>query len=176
MKLDLSLIDKEPLVFDERLTLSTDRLDEDQVVGDLVVHVVGTAREVGGRYLLSGSISASGALACTRCLEPVPWTLDDDFSVEYRIAADAPGEGEFPIADDELDVSFLTGTELDLGDLAAEQVTLGMPMRVVCDEACAGLCPKCGANRNREGACTCEAEVDPRWQALRGLAGHGSSN
>jgi uncharacterized protein len=172
VKLDLSLIDKEPLAFDERLTLPADRLDQDQVVGELVVHVVGTARDVGGRYLLSGTISAAGALACTRCLEPVPWTLEDDFSVEYRVAAEAPGEGDFPIADDELDVSFLVESELDLADLAAEQVTLGMPMRIVCDEACAGLCPRCGANRNREGACQCETEADPRWQALRDLAGH----
>lgn len=172
MKLDLSLIDNEPLAFDERLTLPADRLDQDQVVGELVVHVVGTAREVGGRYLLSGTISAAGALACTRCLEPVPWNLEDDFSVEYRVAAEAPGEGDFPIADDELDVSFLVASELDLADLAAEQVTLGMPMRIVCDETCAGLCPRCGANRNRDGACQCETEVDPRWQALRDLAGH----
>jgi uncharacterized protein len=176
VKLDLSLIDKEPLAFDERLTLPAERLDEDEVVGEMSVHLVGTARSVGGRYVVSGSISAAGVLACTRCLEPVPWTLQDEFTAAYRDGSDAPGEGDFPIAGDELDVSFLTGSELDLAELAAEQVMLGMPMRIVCDESCAGLCPRCGANRNREGACRCEAEADPRWQALRDLAGRSGSN
>jgi uncharacterized protein len=176
VKLDLSLIDKEPIVFDERLDLPADRLDEDQVVGEVSVHLVGSARAVGGRYVVSGSISAAGALACTRCLDPVPWTLTDEFSAEFRVATEAPGEGEFPIADDELDVSFVSGGELDLADLAAEQVMLGLPMRIVCDDSCAGLCPRCGANRNHEGACRCEADVDPRWQALRDLAGHSGSN
>lgn len=176
MKLDLSLIDKQPLAFDERLTLSADRLDEEQVAGEVEVHLVGVARAVGGRYVVSGSISAAGALVCTRCLDPVAWTLQDEFSAEYRIADEAPGEGDFPIADGELDVSFVSGAELDLADVAVEQVMLGLPMRIVCDDSCAGLCPRCGANRNREGACRCEAEVDPRWQALQDLAGHGGSN
>ena len=46
-----------------------------------------------------------------------------------------------------------------------------MPMRVVCSENCAGLCATCRGNRNIEGACTCDPEVDPRWEALRGVKG-----
>ena len=176
MKLSLSLIDKEPLAFDETLTLPADRLDEDQVAGEIVVRLVGTARRVDSRYRVDGRIEARGDLACTRCLEPVPWRFEDAFSAEYRIAADDPGEGDFEIPGDELDVSFLDGPDLELADLAAEQVMLGLPMRIVCDESCAGLCPRCGANRNREGACRCEPEVDPRWQTLRDLAGRGGSN
>ena len=176
MKLNLSLIDTEPLAFDETLTLPADRLDEDQVAGDVAVRLAGTARRVGGRYRLDGRIEADAALACARCLEPVPWRLEDSFAAEYRVAAEDPGEGDFAIPEDELDVSFLQGPELDLADLAAEQVVLGLPMRIVCDESCAGLCPRCGANRNIEGACPCEAEADPRWQTLRDLADRGDSN
>jgi len=176
VKLDLSSLDKEPVSFDEKLTFSPDRLDQDQVVGDVEVRIVGTARSVAGGYLLEGSIAASGPLACARCLEPAPWRLEDGFSVEYRTAERDPGEGEFPIAGDDLDVTFLVGNEIELDDLAAEQVILALPMRIVCDEACAGLCPRCGANRNREGACRCEGEPDERWQALRDLAGKGSTN
>ena len=65
---------------------------------------------------------------------------------------------------------------LELSDVAAEQVLLALPMRIICDEACAGLCPRCGNNRNVEGACRCEPEVDPRWDAIRGLADRGTAN
>jgi uncharacterized protein len=176
VKLDLSLLDTEPISFDEKLTLLPDRLDQDQVAGDVEVRIVGTARSVPGGYVLEGSIAASGPLSCARCLEPVPWRLEDGFAVEFRAGEHDPGEGEFPIADDELDVAFLAGHEVELDDLAAEQVILALPMRIVCDEACAGLCPRCAANRNREGACRCEPEPDQRWQALRDLAGKGSTN
>ena len=70
-----------------------------------------------------------------------------------------------------LDIVFIEDMSYDLKDLAAEQVLLTLPMRVVCSEDCAGLCPNCGGNRNIDGACSCEPEIDPRWEALRGLEG-----
>jgi uncharacterized protein len=176
VKIDLSRIDDEPLSFDEKLSLPPDRLDEDQVAGALEVCLVGTVRPVGGRFVVDGTLQATGDLACSRCLKPVQWRIEDRFAVEYRSGADAPGEGEFAIEEDELDVSFLNGHELDLADVAAEQVSLALPMRIVCDESCAGLCPKCGANRNVEGACSCPSEIDPRWEALRGMSGGSPTN
>jgi len=39
-------------------------------------------------------------------------------------------------------------------------------MKPLCDENCLGLCPYCGANRNRE-TCACETSiVGERWGAL----------
>jgi uncharacterized protein len=102
--------------------------------------------------------------------------MEDRFSAEYRPGTEAPGEGEFPIENEELDVAFLRGEELDLADLAVEQVLLALPMRIVCDDDCAGLCPSCGANRNVEGACRCEPETDPRWDALKNALRSSSAN
>ena len=70
----------------------------------------------------------------------------------------------------------MTDEVLDLSDMAAEQVLLALPMRVVCAEECAGLCPQCGGNRNLEGACRCEPETDPRWAALRDIVGGETAN
>jgi len=176
MKVDLSRIESESLGFDEKLSLSPDRLDEDQVAGEVEVRLVGTIRPMGDNFLVDGTFRASGPIACSRCLAPVPWRAEDRFSVEYRPGSAAPGEGEFVIEEDELDVAFLVGHELDLEDVAAEQVSLALPMRIVCDESCAGLCPRCGANQNVEGACQCEAEIDPRWQALQDISGSSSAN
>lgn len=176
MKIDLSRIESEPLGFDETLPLDPDRLDRDQVAGEVKVRLVGTIRPVGGGFVVDGTFQASGPLVCSRCLAQVPWQIEDTFTAEYRPGVQAPGEGEFEIDNDELDVAFLTDSILDLEDVAAEQVSLALPMRIVCDESCAGLCPHCGADRNVEGACRCEAEIDPRWEALRNLSGGGTAN
>jgi uncharacterized protein len=39
----------------------------------------------------------------------------------------------------------------------------------LCKPDCKGLCPRCGANRNRQ-PCTCVGD-DPRWEALANLRG-----
>jgi uncharacterized protein len=176
VQIDLTRIDDEALNFDEELSLGPERLDEDQVAGTVHVRLKGSVRNLAGRYRVDGSIEGSGKLLCSRCLTPVPWRLDESFAAEFRSGSDAPGEGEFEIDDDELDVSFLRGELLDLNDVATEQLMLALPMRVVCDEACAGLCPQCRGNRNVEGACRCEPEVDPRWEALRTLSGRDNAN
>jgi len=176
VKIDLSRIESEPLSFDEKLTLPPGRLDEDQVAGELGVRLVGTIRPVGGRYVVDGTIEAAGDLVCSRCLKSVAWRVKDRVSAEYRPGAQAPGAGEFVVEEDELDVAFLNGHELDLADLAAEQVSLALPMRIVCDEDCAGLCQRCGANRNVEGACSCPPEIDPRWESLQGVSGGSPAN
>jgi len=45
-------------------------------------------------------------------------------------------------------------------------VLLEVPMAPLCDADCKGLCPRCGANRNRE-TCGCPREAaDPRFEAL----------
>ena len=53
-----------------------------------------------------------------------------------------------------------------LGGVAGAAAMLLLPTHPLCREDCAGLCPRCGADRNRV-ACGCAAgETDPRWAAL----------
>lgn len=174
--IDLSKIEREPLAFDERFDLAGDRLDADRVAGPIAVRVRGRVRPVAGRYLVEGRASASGALTCGRCLEPVDWEMETAFDVELVLAEAAPLADELALDEDELDVVFLTEPVLDLEELAVEQVLLELPIRVLCDEECAGLCPRCGANRNVDSSCRCEPEPDPRWAALGELTSPGSDN
>jgi len=47
-----------------------------------------------------------------------------------------------------------------------EQVLLSVPMKPLCRNDCAGLCPVCGRDLN-EGACNCrKEELDPRLAPL----------
>jgi uncharacterized protein len=171
VKIDISKLEHEPLPFDEELRVEAERLGPDQVAGPVTVHLTGEVCPRGDFYSISGRCSAGGPLACSRCLERVPWTVEEEFSFDYRLPASAPLDAEAGLDEDDLDVAFLQGEELDLAELAAEQVLLAMPMRILCQTSCAGLCPRCGANLNDVDDCGCKPEVDPRWGALADLAG-----
>lgn len=169
MKVELSTIEEEPQSFSHQLTLDPAVLDPDQVAEQLQVSLEGSVRRQAEGFLLEGSIGCAGALLCGRCLSPVPWQIEESFAVQLRPAADSPGEEGLELEDEELEVVFYEHEVLDLDQVAAEQVMLALPMKTVCSADCAGLCPRCGGNLNREGECRCEPEVDPHWEALRGL-------
>jgi uncharacterized metal-binding protein YceD (DUF177 family) len=60
---------------------------------------------------------------------------------------------------DDVETGWFRGLELDLGPFLLEVVTLGLPVQPLCREDCAGLCPRCGVDRNQI-ACRCE-ELKP---------------
>ncbi len=169
MKIDLTQIETEPLTFAEEVQLAPVDLDEDQVGGVMVARLAGTVRRVGDEFWVDGTVAASGPLVCSRCLEPVPWQTTERYSVGLRATTAAPSEEDVALDEGDLDVIFVDEPALDLARLAAEQILLALPMRILCSDACRGLCPTCRANRNQPNACRCEPEGDPRWAALRDL-------
>ncbi len=171
MKIDISKLEYEPLRFDEELLVEAERLGPDQVAGQITVRLAGEVRPLEDVFSIAGSCAAEGPLSCARCLEPVSWSAAEDFSFEYHLPESAPLDAEAGLDKGDLNVSFLHGQELDLNELAAEQVMLAMPMRILCQSSCAGLCPRCGTNLNKVDDCGCKPEVDPRWGALADLAG-----
>ena len=171
MKIDIGKLEHEPLRFDEELLVEAERLGPDQVAGQISVHLTGEVRPHEDIFSIAGRCAAKGSLSCSRCLEPVSWSVSEDFSFEYHLPESAPLDPEAGLDEGDLNVSFLQGQELDLTELAAEQVLLAMPMRILCQSSCAGLCPRCGTNLNRVDDCGCKPEVDPRWGALADLAG-----
>jgi uncharacterized protein len=59
--------------------------------------------------------------------------------------------------------------EIDLTQDALDALVLAVPSKCLCDEACLGLCLKCGANLNEE-QCSCpQDETDTRWEALKNI-------
>jgi len=167
VKVELSRVDIEPRSFAERVELSAEDLDPAVVVGPMAVDVVGEVRRLGGGLRAEGRVVVAGSVRCGRCLDPVSWQTEESFAVELE---QRPAGPEASLADEDgREVVFVDGDLLDLAELAAEQVLLALPVRVLCRDDCAGLCPRCGANRNLAGACRCRDDVDPRWNALRDL-------
>ncbi|MCP4899220.1 MAG: DUF177 domain-containing protein [bacterium] len=174
MKIDLAALENDPAEFQEMLELSAERLDADLVRGAVATVITGQVRRLEDAFAIEGSLAAEGDVTCGRCLEPLPWSANEKFSVELRPAANAPSAEEVDLGGEDLEVAFIEDSVLDLEEFAAEQVVLALPMRALCDEKCAGLCLKCGENLNTEGKCQCEPDIDPRWEALRGLGGQPS--
>ena len=71
--------------------------------------------------------------------------------------------------DEQMTTPYLADGTLDVSGWARDAVALALPDKILCRPDCAGLCPVCGKNRNRE-TCACESTwVDPRFEALREL-------
>jgi DUF177 domain-containing protein len=118
-----------------------------------------TAELVGNEIRIRGRLKTLLRAQCDRCLRPVEIPLDRDFDVVYRPDSDFARErnDEIEVPKDELEVGFFSGDGVQLTEILAEQVILSVPMKVVCQEDCKGLCPVCGADRNRV-ACRCETK------------------
>jgi uncharacterized protein len=108
-------------------------------------------------------------LECSRCLEPVELEVAGPIKVVYQPQPSGLDGEEVELADEDLEVSFYTGEEIDLSLSLHDEVALAVPMAPLCREDCPGLCPVCGKSR-LEGECGClDKKVDPRWAKLAKL-------
>jgi uncharacterized protein len=112
--------------------------------------------------LVTGTVHASLAGECARCLEPLTDELTVDLQELYVYEDHAlPGE------DDE--VSTLQDDLVDLEPLLRDAVVLALPFQPLCTDDCPGLCPDCGARLADDPDHAHRAAVDPRWAALTEL-------
>jgi uncharacterized protein len=168
-------IDKHgPQELRETFDIPASELDREEVesLGPVSIEARAEKGDLPGEYVTSGTVSFTADLLCSRCVDPYPFANTADFHVRYRARPlDAPvqEDEEVELSEGELDIEYYTERELSLRSMALEQIQLTIPMKPLCSESCLGLCPKCGANKNRE-TCNCETSlVDDRWDALRGI-------
>jgi len=125
--------------------------------------------ESDGDLRIQGRYTVEMTAQCDRCLGRARWSLDAPFDLFYRPAAAVERADEVEIDSVEAELGFYEDGGIALEEILQEQVLLALPMQRVCDEACKGICPVCGKNRN-ETDCGCgEHAGDERWTALRGL-------
>ena len=169
MKVDLLSLTDEPQAF----SFSTDKDDIDletkgiEVVGD--VEMVGEVSRNAAKTDVRGSVKAPLEIDCTRCLTPVRRELDVAFQIDFVGREFLPESKEAHLESNDLGTDILEGDEIDLTEIAREQILLNLPETTLCREDCKGICPTCGTDLN-EGDCQCgEDEIDPRWAALKNL-------
>lgn len=129
------------------------------------LHVDLTVRFVGDGVLARGTLRTAVRLACRRCLVSVDRPVDTTVDLLFESLSD----DDAAEVGDEVYALPARGTELDLSEAVREQLLLQVPAFVLCREACAGLCPQCGADRN-QGDCGCvPPKAESPWDALKKL-------
>jgi uncharacterized protein len=135
------------------LTLGGQRYSADPARVPVALDV---SRMTGGGYAMRLGFSAALAGPCMRCLQEA----EPPVEVEAR-EVDVPGGGE------ELESPYVAEEVLDAAAWAHDAFALAAPLKVLCREDCAGLCPVCAADLNDVGSeHHHDPAPDPRWAKL----------
>jgi uncharacterized protein len=114
-----------------------------------------TGASTGTVFELDFSVRLHGP--CQRCLA--------DAVIERRIRA-REYHASIRDADEELRSPYIADDRLDLSAWARDAIALSLPDKILCRPDCAGLCPVCGRDQNREPHEHDEEATDPRWAGL----------
>ncbi len=118
--------------------------------------------------LVEGRLNTETELTCSRCLGLFTYPLLINIEDEYLPTVDVVSGLPLPPPEEPGAFTIDSHHILDLTEAIRQYSILAIPMKPICREDCAGLCPHCGHNLN-QGACNCPAPVDPRWSALNKL-------
>jgi uncharacterized protein len=140
-----------------------------EIVGPLVGSI--TLMRSSQGVLATGRFQTKLSTICRRCLEPC--VLDVDFELEEEFyPIERIGEAPMDVVPEEdRDEALRIDSQhiLDLSEVIRQNLWLAAPEDALCRPDCAGLCPRCGGNRNL-GECDCsQAPIDLRWAALQML-------
>ena len=91
--------------------------------------------KVNNFVIADARIKAEFGYMCARCLEELSSTEERSYKFDF-----------------ELDP---TKEYIDLGEEIRQEIIMANPAKVLCSKDCKGICPKCGANLNKE-QCKCK--------------------
>ena len=110
---------------------------------------------------ISGKAAMTIRIPCGRCLEDVKCNFSLDFEKEVDMKMQ---DCDREKALDECD--YIDGYNLDVDKLVRSEILMNWPMKVLCSEACKGICLKCGTNLNLS-TCGCDnTALDPRMAKI----------
>lgn len=108
---------------------------------------------------VTGRVSTSLTLTCSRCLATYQSAVDSSFTIIFRrgTSDEAALEEEAELSEQDLISAMFSGDEIDLTHEVEEQVAMEVPLKPLCSEDCKGLCHNCGADLN-QAPCSCSRE------------------
>ena len=129
------------------------------------VQVAASLERRGTQFHLRAEISTVGRFVCDRCVAPFDREVRPSYQMHYM--SDEADISRYDPA--ELQVLSPGCTVIDMSDDVRQVLQLAIPLKLLCREDCAGLCPRCATNLN-EATCSCvEDHTDTRWEQLRRL-------
>jgi uncharacterized protein len=160
MRIPLSDIPREGLDLQFEMDPATLDLEDSGVTFVAPIHVQSRLVAMDRTVYVSGAADAEVRLQCIRCLVAIPFPGHASFQVNLEPQESASGTtpGEWhELHPEELDEHTYSGDTIDLPELVREQILLALPTYPLCHADCRGLCPQCGADRNRL-SCRCVVE------------------
>jgi uncharacterized protein len=121
--------------------------------------------------LVDGRLATALVERCGRCLTPVRAAVEVDLSEEALPTIELDTGRPVDLANDSDVLHIDEHHVLDLEPAVRDAINLAEPMRVLCRETCAGLCPDCGRDLNLEPH-EHEPKPDPRLAPLAKLLGN----
>lgn len=126
--------------------------DNNVSLENISAHIQITNSTIG--YIAEFKVQYQAAFFCARCLEPSSREYAGHLSLTYIHGADPYDKAEkVDLKKSDLNRIYYTGSHIDLSVGIREAVILSYPLVALCKDACLGLCPVCGTNRNKT---TCE--------------------
>ncbi len=120
--------------------------------------------------LVEGKVNTESDLNCGRCLSPFKAGATLDIEEEYFPSSDITNGTPLPGPDEPGVFTIDENGTLDLTEAIRQYSVLLSPMKPLCRQDCAGLCPVCGANLNQSD-CDCPRQpADHRWAKLSELS------
>jgi len=86
--------------------------------------------KVENTVIVNTDVTGKYSAVCSRCLEEVKSSWHRKFTLDFEI---------------ERNTVFI-----ELDEDLRQEVILGLPLRILCDDNCQGICPDCGVNLNKE--------------------------
>lgn len=121
------------------------------------------AMQVNDLVEVEGTLSCTVVMPCSRCLQSVRLDLALPVMLVFtrEVSDEAENAEELELTEDAIGLIPFSGEIIDLRDALEQELLMGLPQHPLCDDTCAGLCPVCGADRNRQ-CCDC---VPPAFHA-----------
>ena len=139
-------------------------------------HLEARVRKVEEEITIEARLKAEIEMPCSRCLKEHRQRIDEAFEVIYLPEPEEQDNvDEIELAETDLNVEFYADETIDLAELVREQLLVLLPIKPLCREDCAGLCPSCGQDLNEE-TCACPKDaIDPRLAVLGKLLAQKTS-
>ncbi len=124
----------------------------------------------GDYFMIRGEVRTSVPVCCVRCLADCLAEVNADIYAVLVSAAlmKAATHDNLELTAEDLDVVTYEDDEFDTDPIIEDQILLSIPENPLCSDECAGLCPKCGVNRNLT---QCECGPDETSGSFGVLAG-----
>ena len=89
------------------------------------------ARAGAEKYRVTGTLAVTWKVSCDRCVRMLRSRLEGTLDLMYQRGS-MPSEEELDLGAADLDIGWIQGGSLDLGDVVSEQVALWLPERQLC--------------------------------------------